>query len=194
MNLSELRDLIRAEANINGLDEYSNLIDNLINQELQRLSGKSKYTELLFSVGYAATVLEEHSFDLPSDYQLFDYLAFTRYNDPDPQHIVVLDKGISQGLFSRPNGTPQFYIRGSATFTIYPYTEIVIGDSLLLSYYKRPELLDDDDLFPVPSLESVVQLYVIARMWRMKDTARSREAFAAADRAYRDSRSEYAGN
>lgn len=195
MNFAELRDLIRAEADIQGLAAYSNLIDNLINNELQRLTGKSKYPQLREELTFTLVADEEHSFNLPDDYQLFDSLVYT----PDPTGRPFYDPyplstGTSTGSQTCTEGYPQYWNRVGNTIKIYPYTSFYIGDSLVLSYYKRPELIADADIFPVETLANVVQLYVMARMMRMRDTKASLLMKAEADQAYRDSRTEVMGS
>lgn len=195
MNLSELRDLIRSEADIQGLSEYTNLIDQLINMELQRQTGKAKYNELLVEELFTATADEEFTFDLPADYQLLNKLTFAPaetsrwYANP-----YDLDKGHPTGYRSTTEGSPQFFSRVGSTIKVYPYTGIYINDTLILSYYKKPELLLDDDLFPVESLINVVQQYVMARMLRLRNTKASVLVAKDADRAFFDSRAEAAGS
>jgi len=194
MNLSEIRDLIRAEANIQGLGEYTNLIDNLINNELQRITGKSKYTELLEEETYTLAAAEEFEFTLPADFQLFNEVRYSPETVNPPWAVPYpLTQG-KETLFISEGYKTQYWFRKGNVFQVYPYSELVIGDQFILSYYKRPELLADADIFPVASLANVVQLYVMARMMRLRDTKASLLMKAEADQAYKDSRSEAAGS
>lgn len=198
MNLSEIRDLIRAEANIEGLDEYQTLIDNLINQELQRLTGLAPYAELLTEATLTWTVDGQFDFDLPTDFQLLNRIIYVpnptntasaAYGNPFP-----LDKGFSQGFQTCPNGVPQFYHRFGTKLRIYPYLSSYTGDSLTLSYYKKPELVLDGDLFPVDSLIPPVQQFVMARMLRMTNTQKARDTQANANQALIAARAQNAGS
>lgn len=195
MNLSELRDLIRAEANIQGLDEYTTLIDAIINQELQRITGKSKYQELLTEFTYTSALTGTYGFDLPADFQLWDFITFSpiegslAYGRP-----FNLSKGFARGHLTNTYGVPQFFHRVGNRFNVYPFTEFYLNDRLILSYYKRPVLLLDSDVFPVESLIPAVQQYVMARMLGMTDSKKSLIVRRNAEGAYIDSRSEDAGN
>lgn len=195
MNLSELRDLIRAETDIQGLREYQNLIDNLVVQELRRLTGKSKYTELSEDYVFTSSVVNTFSFSLPSDFQLFGSLIY------QPNTAVnnfcgnrPLAKGFQDGYLTRINGFPQFYARKANTLFFYPYNSMSIGDSMLLSYYKRPDLMLDTDEFPVESLIPAVSTFVMSRMMMMKDTSKGIALRQTAELLWKDTRSEHAGD
>lgn len=195
MNLSEIRDLIRAEANIEGLGEYTSTIDNLINVELQRLTGKSKYAQLLTEYTFTSVADGTFQFDLPDNFQLFGTLSFVPYQNSLAYGTPYeLSKGFEWGYLTQTMGCPKFWHRVGNSFRIYPYTDFYINDSLVLSYYKRPELLLDADVFPVDSLIPAVQQYVIARMLVMTDTKRAALTRQNANSAYLDTRSEDAGN
>lgn len=195
MNLSEIRDLIRAEANIQGLGEYTNLIDNLINNELQRITGKSKFTELLNTKTYLLSVEGEFTFTLPDDFQLFNALTYNPsvVNNPWAKpYNLTYSKLLKYD--TAIEGKPLYWMRQGNFLFVAPNIDSFIGDEFILSYYKRPELLEDNDIFPVPSLANVIQLYVMARMMRSRDTKASIMMKTEADQAYRDSRSEAFGS
>lgn len=194
MNLSELRDLIRAEASIGGFEEYTNLIDFQVNQELQRFTGKSKYEELRTSTTFTVSTAESHLFALPDDYQLFDSLLFTPANVSLPFGPVTLSRGIVGRFSLNSSGAPLYWARYGAQLQVYPYTDVAINDTLFLSYYKKVTLTLDTDEFPVPSLEKAVQQAVMARLVRMKDSRKAQQFKAEAQEAYLDSRAQNAGN
>lgn len=197
MNLSEVRDMIRAEASIEGLGAYTNLIDNLINQELQRLTGQAPYEELYTETPLTFT-LGQFQFPLPADFQILARIIYVPYptgNAPQAYaNLFTLSKGTGYGSTTNPCGTPMYYHRSGMTLRVYPYTNAVVGDVLTLSYYKRPQLLLDSDLFPVESLVNVVQQYVMARMMAMTDSKKASMIRQNANQALIASRAENAGN
>jgi hypothetical protein len=195
MVLAELRDLIRAEAMIQGIREYQNLIDWLINQELTKLTGKHKYSDLITSYIFTASVDQTSSFSLPSDYQLLENMMYLPNPDINPQwtNAKQLVKGIYSTFLQNFQGYPNFYVIQGQTIFVYPYTAFNTGDQINLSYYKRPQLLNDSDVIPVPALENVLQLFVMARMWFMKDTAKGQVMRGMANEALIAARAEYAG-
>lgn len=197
MVLAELRDLIVAESIIRGVRDYSTFIDNLINAELQRVTGKARYAELLEEEVYTqATDGAIPSMDLPDDFQLLNSFLYTPYafslvGWPTP---FTLSLGLMSKWESSIHGIPKFYKRVGNVFRFYPYTEFYANDTLTLSYYKRPELVLDDDVFPVESLINPIQLFVVARMLRMRDSKQARLVYAEAVAALTDSRAEANGS
>lgn len=190
MNLSQIRDLIAAESD---KDDFPlHVIDIYINQHLQELTGKSKYeelrTEVLFSFA-GPTILSE--FDLPADFQLFESLTFNEFpNDPDWRPRTMF----ASKLYPYQYGSPRFYTRQGNKIKIFPWSEYTSQQSISLWYYKRPTLVNNDDVFPVPSLERAVIEYVVARILRMSSTAQAAVRSREGDKAYLASRAEDAGN
>lgn len=193
MNLSELRDLVRAEAGIEGDDIYQVLIDAIINQEYNRISGKSKYNELHDEVTFTATAVEEFEFTLPDDYQLFDTLTYLAASDTI-EHTCVLSKGTNPRAGIQWSGSPKFWYRNGSILKVYPYTDVSIGDTLILGYYKKQILVDDADELLVPMLEKTILLSSIARLAAMKDTRKGQVIAQNANVAYLETRSENAGS
>jgi len=192
MNLSEIRDLIRAEAGIAGLDEYTTLIDSMINQELQEITAKSKYEVLRTSVTFTSVADETYEFDLPEDFQLVADVYFRESANDLPDRLLVA--GIRGRTLADPEGAPRNYVIVGDKFQVYPYTRFYTDDAVILSYYKRPVLAADTDEFPIPSIEKAVQQLTMARMLRMVDTKRAQMAKAAGDESWRTSRAEHGAN
>lgn len=196
MNLSEIRDLIRAEANIEGLGEYTNLIDALVNEELGRLTGTAPYAELITETVLTSLVDATFEFALPVDFQILDRIVFVP-NAANPASYgssYTLDKGLQRGYLTQIEGRPLYYRRFGTKVRVYPYTQFYANDSLNLSYYKRPVLTLDTDLFPVESLIPPVRQYVMARMLAMTDTKKAQYARGNANTALIAARAENAGN
>lgn len=192
MNLSEIRDLIRAEAGLAGLEEYTTLIDALINQELQQITSKSKYEELRTSETFTSVANETYEYDLPTDFQLFADLYFRDNSNDLPDRPLVA--GIRGRTLADSEGAPKYYVIVGRKLQVYPYTLFYTDDQLVLAYYKRPVLIQDNDEFPIPSLEKSVQQLVMARMLRQIDTKRAQMAKAEGNEAWLTSRAENAAN
>ncbi len=190
MNLSELRDIVRSEANIQGLRENQNLIDNHINQEFQRFTGRSKYPELLTSTNITLTAAQQ-SINLPANFQLLEGLVYQKYQCT---HGIQLGKGLSLSFQTGQNGTPKYYSRFGQSFNLFPSVDVQAGDTLILSYYKKPELLVDADELQVPSLETAIIQAAISRILRMTDSKRSVMARQEAERAFVNTRAESQGS
>lgn len=191
MNLSEMRDYIRAEANLSGAKEYSTLIDSIINQELQAITGKAKYADLFIpDFVFTSPADQTHSFDIPADLQILDSVTFNRSDDINPQRGYTLSRGIRGMWQVNANGYPKYYTRENGFFQIYPYTSFFLNDFVTLGYYKRPTLQAETDQFPVQSLEKAVIQATIGRMLRLVDTKRAMMASQDAAKAYIESRAE----
>lgn len=195
MNLSELRDLIRAEATIGGLRQYDPMIDAIINQELFSMTGKSKYEELSENEVFTSPANCTYQFNLPSDFQLIGSIVYKRPLT-DPCFSSILSPANIQKnqweLYSY--GRPLYYKRVGMQLWVYPYTEFYSGDTLGFTYYKKPLLLLDTDEIPVPQLEKALIQAVIGRMLMMTDSKRAQVALAQANRAWQDVRAHNAGN
>ncbi len=194
MKLAELRDLIRAEAGLNGLNEYASLIDNIINQELCELTQKSNYPILFETLVFTSPADETSVFELPADFQRLSSLDYLP--DPNSQSILggyQLSRGTKNGYLTNTNGYPYYYSINGLSLQIYPYTSFFINDTITLSYYRKPSLILDDDEFPIPSLEKAVQQLTMGRLLRMVDTKRAQMATADGQKAWLSSRSD-AGN
>lgn len=194
MNLSEMRDLIRAEANLEGAKEYSTLIDSIINQELQALTGKAKYAELLSSYVFTSPADQTHSFPIPTDFQLIDSVTFNRFDDINPNRGYTLSRGIRGMWQSNINGYPKYYTREAGFFQIYPYTSFFLNDFVTVSYYRKPILILETDEFPIVSIEKAVIQATMGRMLRLVDTKRAQLATQDAEKSFMESRAEDAGN
>lgn len=191
MKLAEIRDLVRAEAGLHGLNEYTSLIDAIINQELQELTQKSNYDILRTVVTYTAPADATSLFSLPADYQRIDTIDYL----PDPNSPSVncgytLSRGKKNRYLTQINGYPQYYAIDGAQLQIYPYTSFFINDTLTLAYYKKPVMILDDDEFPVPVLEKAVQQLAMGRLLRMVDTKRAQMATFDGGKAWMSSRSD----
>ena len=193
MNLAEIRDMIRAEAGLNGLDEYTALIDAILNQELQATTGKAKYQELRTSVTLTATADGLNLYDLPADFQLLASANFHRMGD-DPEHGHDLAQGLQTGWQTQIDGWPRHYAISAGKIRFYPFTGIYLNDYVILEYFRRPVLLLDSDAFPVPSLEKTVQQLVMARLLRQIDSKRAQMAKMEGNQGFMESRAEHAAN
>lgn len=190
MVLAEIRDLIRGEANIQGLKEYGTIIDAAINQELSRLTGKSRYEDLRTFVPFTTSADEQFTFSLPEDVQHIVSVSYTAYNS---NCSYLLGRGVSSFVELHWQGFPKFYARSGANLLVYPYSNIYINDAFQLDYYKKVILTLDGDEFPVISLEQPVIQAVMARMLAMTDTTKAQFAKQLSEEAYKDSRAENAG-
>ncbi len=184
MKLGELRDLIRAEANIEGVREYQNLIDNIINQELQRMTGLAKFPELQTSVNTTLTV-GQSILDLPNDFQQLATLFYTKLGDTKAKELEL-----SKCIYSVDDRflTPRYYTRVSTGYTLFPYAGISAGDTTLLVYYYKPELLLDTDELQIPALETAIIQFTMGRMLRMKDTRKAQFATSEGNKAFMQAR------
>lgn len=202
MLLAELRALISSEANIKGLREYQTLIDWLINQELFRLTGKSKYAAMWEQATTTISVvpIAPYTFALPTDYQLIDTLVYQQ--NPLSNNSLgqwTLYKGnvngglLTESPISSSFGLPRYYARQASNLSVYPWAGIQLGDNFILSYYKTVTLQNDTDVFPVESLEQPIQLFVIGRLLAMTDTQKATLALRLAETARVDSRVQETG-
>ena len=186
MNLSELRDSIRVEGNIEGFERYANMIDNFINQELQRFTGKAPFPDLRTSANFILAS-EQSSIAVPDDFQLIDCLVYTRDSD---ERSWQLAKGKNpQGQLGF-QGYPKFYTRAGANFNIYPFSGVAALDTIDLYYYSLPELVDDTDELPVPALETAVIQAALSRILMLSDTKKAMAARQQAKEAFVDSRAQ----
>lgn len=193
MNLAEIRDMIRAEAGLQGLDEYTALIDAILNQELQATTGKAKYQELLTSATLTSLADGQSLYTLPSDFQLLASANFHQSGD-DPEFGYDLAQGRATGWKTSINGYPRYYSIVAGTIRFYPYTDFYLNDYVTLEYYKRPVLILDTDEFPIPSLEKTIQQLVMARLLRQIDSKKAQMAKAEGNLAFMESRAEHAAN
>lgn len=193
IHLSEMRDLIRGEANIQGLKEYGTLIDSIINQELQALTGKAKYEELSTIQVFSLSVDGQGQFTLPVDFQLMGNVNYTRPNE-DPDFSCNLSPGSKSNYLTHLMGWPQYYRRVGSQLLIYPYTDTLLGEVITLQYYKKPILSLDADLLPVESLEKTLIQLAMGRMLRMTDTKRAQMATADGKQTWLETRAQDANN
>lgn len=195
MNLSELRDLVRAEATIGGLRQYDTMIDAIINQELFSMTGKSKYEELREDILFTSPVDATYQFDLPSDFQLIGSIVYKRPLTDIGYSSILSPANIQKNLWEKYQyGNPLYYKRVGPQLWVYPYTEFYAGDTIDLVYYKKPLLVLDEDELPVPQLEKALIQAVIGRMLMMTDSKRAQVALVQANRAWQDVRAQNAGN
>lgn len=193
LHLSELRDLVRAEVGISGLQEYETLIDSIINQELQTLTGKAKYCELEMVMVFTSSIDGMFQFDLPADFQLMGSIDYKRPIS-DPDFNCVLSPGSKDLWLTKLMGYPQYFRRVGSQIWMYPYTNILSGETFSLTYYKKPSLVLDSDVVPVPSLEKVIQQLAMGRMLRMTDTKRAQMATADGKQTWLETRAQDANN
>lgn len=191
MYLSEIRDYIRVEAEIQGIGEYSVLIDDMINDELRQYTGKSKYFEMQESQTFTIVEPVVNAFSLPVDFQMFDTVTWVR---PWDANFTPLELTQGKGKIIPAEGRPEYYRRQGSQFFVYPYLGLCLNDLIVLGYYKFATLQLETDIFPVPSLEKAVKQKVISRLLMKTSTQRAQFAKMEAKEAYQDSRNENAGN
>lgn len=195
MNLSEIRDLVRAEASIAGLRQYDTMIDSIINQELFSITGKSKYAELIEDEVFTSPVDCTYQFSLPVDFQLIGSIVYRRPLTDVDFSSILSPANIQKNLWETNKlGRPLYYKKVGLQLWVYPYTEFYMGDTLDLTYYKKPLMVLDTDEFPIPQLEKALIQAVIGRMLMMTDSKRAQVALAQADKAWKDVRSHEARN
>lgn len=197
MTLSELRDLIRVEAEIPGTEIIGTTLDALINQALYAITGKSPFSEMRTEENFTITTDDEHTFTLPEDFQHFDKVIYapptTSPSFCSPARTLFV--GNSGGLQKRIFGSPTYYLRAGNELIVYPYTGgIYVNDVFVLSYYKFMALVNDDDIFPIISLIPVVTQMVLERIMRTSSTKQSIVAGAGAMKSFQDARSLDAGS
>lgn len=192
-NLSEIRDYIRVEADIAGLKEYTVLIDAMVNEELRRFTGKSKYPEMWTSTTFTVPDPVVNVFSLPVDFQLFDSVT---YISSEGFSLGWPPRNLSHGKvsgFVPAIGKPEYYRRQGNQLFVYPFLDMCLNDQIVLAYYKFVTLQQETDLFPVDSLEKAVIQKVMARMLSKVSSDRAQMANLEAKEAYQDSRAQDAG-
>ncbi len=157
--LAELRDQIKTEARVKGSDNLDSFIDTLINELLLDFAQKNRYFEFLVPNFSITTLAATGSYDLPAD---FMDMKLVRYRNANGYFRTINKRN---GFIETANGTlPRWYELAGGQIVIFPVDDLVADESLLIDYYKVPETLTDNDVFPVSRLLPTVKLTAISRV------------------------------
>lgn len=147
MTLKELRELISFEAKIPIDKEIGGWLDQTIKQTARQITALVRYPELFVSDYEVELTAAQQSFVLPFDVQHLDREHFRFAVDGN-----VADQ---YGLVYRTNfnttntGGTRYMKRVGQTVLLYPYGDIVVGDTLLFNYWKYPLIALDEDDAPI---------------------------------------------
>lgn len=157
--LVELRDLIKKESRVSGADNLDSFIDALINELLCDFAQKNRYFELLTMNEVVLTVLNTGTYDLPDD---FVAMRLVRYKQTNSNYTFTLNKR-PEYIETARGRRPRWYDISGNFITVFPNDDVPAGDSLLLDYYKFPQTLVGNSVFPIPKLVAPVKLEAIRR-------------------------------
>lgn len=164
--LKQLRDSIKLESRLTGTTDTDPLVNNTINELLLEYCFNNRYLELLNLNIPLPTLNATGQYILPSD---FHHVSNVRYQDASNGIITLYPRKTNLNL-SNPAGTrPRYYeINGtisSFNINILPYTDVAVGEFILLDYYSLPPtLVDDSDTFPIARLIGPLKQKAIYRM------------------------------
>lgn len=187
MTKAELREAIKTEARVKTSTNFDDFIDSLIFEITRDHCNKARYSECLVLDAVIAPVNATGVYDLPADFQNIHELRFARGPVASYWH-PVLPLNTLQRRRSIV-GYPRNYIITGLQLNITPYDAILATDFLSLSYYADRMVVfstdPDDEVFPIPRIESLVKKEVVARMQRVHLD------FASGDRMGKDAASSF---
>lgn len=166
MTKAEFRERVKIEGRVKSATNLDGYIDSLVREILDDYANKTRYSELLVLDEPVTLVDEQATYPLPADYQNIFELRFGVGPDSQVHHNLSLLNGNVHRRSS--HGYPRHYLLSSVGITLHPYREISTDDTLLLSYYRKPSSLfqDDADEFPVSRIENAVLKEVLSRIQR----------------------------
>lgn len=187
---AQLRAAIKREGRIAANANLDTLVDEIVTDILRDYCNLARYHELLKEGEAITLVAHQQAYDLPEDFMHIAALRYGRGPAPHVMRDILIQPQSVRQTYSQ--GYPRFYrLIAGPKISFWPYYEIAVADELLLDYYIDPAsvYIDEDDLFPVPRLESAVKKDAIARVQRFSAAtaeaqltdADSRGSFNAAD-------------
>jgi hypothetical protein len=159
ITLATLRDQIKQEARVKGSDTLDTFVDSLVNELLLDYALNNRYFELLITNYSIATLQSTGDYALPTDFMAE---RLVRYQ-PTNGAARTLNK--RNEYMENARGTlPRWYDLTTSKLSIFPYTDVPVGDAVLLDYYKLPDTLTANSNFPIPRLLPSLKLRAIHRV------------------------------
>lgn len=157
--LAVLRDQIKIEGRVKGADNLDLFIDGLVNELLLDYAQKNRYFEFLQTNVPITTLKATGNYDLPDD---FMSMKLVRHRNTNGYTRTL---NFRNGFIETANGNlPRWYELAGNQLVIFPVDNLVADETLLIDYYKVPETLTANDIFPVSRLLPTVKLEAISRV------------------------------
>jgi hypothetical protein len=165
MIFQNLLNQIKSEARVRTDDNFDAVIIDLLNEIFQESVSSQRPFELREEVSLTFSVVTGY-IDLPDDFFLHHSVDF---HDVDTDKIWPLsdqDEAISpapRGFY----GHPKHYEVVGTRILVAPISSLIVGDKLILVYYKKPPTITTETLIdenPIPRLEPYLIRSAIRRI------------------------------
>ena len=157
--LSQLRELVKIEARVKGANNLDTWIDTLINELLANYCANNRYFEFLTLNEAIYTTLNNGQYDLPDN---FLAMRLVRYKEQNTNYIRVLNHR-PEYIETAHGRRPRWYDVAGNSIVIFNADDVPANDTLLIDYYRYPQVLAPPDAFPIPKLVTPVKLEAIRR-------------------------------
>lgn len=172
--LAQLRVEIKKEGRVEGSDNLDEFIDNTVNELLSNYAQNNRYFELLVTNEVIPTILNTGTYALPDD---FIAMRLVRYKQGNTSYIYTLNTRLD--YIETPRGSrPKWYEIVGSNISIFASDDIPANDSLLLDYYKFPQLLTSNSVFPIPKLVAPIKQEAIRRTLIFNSKLNEAQVFA----------------
>lgn len=186
----EMRDEIRAMAEISGTGTANGLINNAIQDALNNITSLARYDEL-YTIDTVLNIAANGVVTLPSDFQHLDDTGIYFLRDGEAENRIRLNPyhRVRSYLTGLPKQWRYYGTDSSGVITrklqITPYAEIVTADDKLsISYWRKYNWDTDTVEFPIPKFEETIKLKVAARIAKSKDSRLSQKLMLQSKEAY----------
>lgn len=150
MTLGQLRDQIRFEAKIPGIETMDGFIESVIQEEARSITALIKYDELFVSDEELTLTAALATIALPTDLQHLDASNVRFVQDNDTLHQTTLR--VRRNFRIENDGSPYYFTRTGTSLNLFPYSDITATDKIRINYWRYPVTLStlelDDDIGP----------------------------------------------
>lgn len=167
-----LRTQIKKESRVSGSDNLDDYILDLINELLLDYIEKNHYYELLIPNSPITTIAATGNYPLPAS---FYAERLVRYQSLNGSPFTLRKR--NEYLENARGRMPRYYEVNGTNLTIFPSDDVPAGDTVLLDYYKYPNVLITSDVFPIPRLLPTLKLRAIHRVLLYNNNIQQAQAF-----------------
>lgn len=169
MTWTELLVQIKFEAEANASTDYDDFFLSVANETQLAAARRHNFNDF-FTPNVSLSLSTIAETPLPSDWLRMDTSGRIRYVTVEGNEWFLTKA--NPRLQRQTQTRPSYYYIATNSIVVYPLDKIVSGDSVILNYYRKPDILVGASEVPVV-FEDLIHSNCLARYLRLKESKRA---------------------